>query len=181
LKWAGPGDDILYEAMYDLFKLALGTQREDRPAAYLLTGAAKSHWEGSAFADLFNDVQRDPVEPCKRRLQGREQKLAWDELLRGAHDSYPFVLPQGIQTEVTSRANVGDWELRAAEVRVSNQAFVPFGGGWPWGRRPADAKHPLPTPASEIQVDPATLPENIKLMREIDEQLAQSKERPEGT
>jgi hypothetical protein len=53
LKWAGPGDDILYEAIYDLFKLALATQRKDRPRTYLLTGAAKAHWEGSVFADLF--------------------------------------------------------------------------------------------------------------------------------
>jgi hypothetical protein len=33
LKWAGPGDDILYEAISDLFKLALATQREERATA----------------------------------------------------------------------------------------------------------------------------------------------------
>jgi hypothetical protein len=44
---------------------------------------------------------------------------------------------------------------------------------------PLQAKRPLPTPAPEIQVDPATLPENIALTREID-QLAQSKDHPDG-
>lgn len=179
LKWAGPGDDILYEAIYDLFKLALAAQREDRPRTYLLTGAAKAHWEDSGFADLFSDGEHDAVELSQRRLQDKHQTLAWDDLLRGARDSYPQVLPQGIKTEVAGRAGIGDWELRAVEVRVSNQAFVPLGGGWPWGERPAEAKHPLPTAAGEFQVDPATLPENIELMRQIDEQRAQSEERPE--
>lgn len=169
LKWAGPGDDILHEGVYDLFKLALATQREERPRTYLLTGAAKAHWETSAFADLFSDDEHDPVELCQRPLHGKQPKLAWDDLLRGADDSYPLVLPQGIRTAVACRAGVGDWELRAVEVSVSNQAVVPFGGGWPWGERPANAKHPLPTPASDLQVDPATLPENIELMRQIDE------------
>jgi hypothetical protein len=94
-------------------------------------------------------------------------------------DSYPQVLPQGIQTEVAGRAGIGDWQLRAVEVSVSNQALVRFGGGWPWGERPAEAKHPLPTAAGELQVDPATLLENIELMRQIDEQLTQSEERLE--
>lgn len=159
LKWAGPGDDILYEAIFDLFKLALAAQREDRPRTYLLTGAAKAHWDGSGFADLFSDGEHDPVELSQRRLQDKHQTLAWDDLLRGARDSYPQVLPQGIKTEVAGRAGIGDWELRAVEVRVSNQAFVPLGDGWPWGERPAEAKHPLPTAAGEFQVDPATLPE----------------------
>lgn len=159
LKWAGPGDDILYEGIYDLFKLALATQREDRPRTYLLTGAAKAHWKRSAFADLFSDAEHEPVELSQRRLQDKQQTLAWDDLLRGAHDSYPLVLPQGIQTQVAARAGIGDWELRAVEVSVSNQAVVPLGGGWPWGQRPADAKHPLPAAAGDFQVDPATLPE----------------------
>lgn len=86
------------------------------------------------------------------------------------------------------RASVQKWragrqlvtgQLRAVEVRVSNQAFVPFGGGWPCGQRPPEAKRPLSIPAGEIQVDPATLPENIELMRQIDEQLAQSDEASE--
>ena len=80
LKWAAPGDDILYEAIYDLFKLALASQRVDRPQAYLLTGAAKSHWEGSVFADIFSDAEHDPEELTQRRLQDKQQTLAWDDL-----------------------------------------------------------------------------------------------------
>ena len=179
LKWAGPGDDILYEAIYDLFKLALAAQREDRPRTYLLTGAAKTHWEGSVFADIFSHAEHDPEELTRRRLQNKQQTLAWDDLLRGAHDSCPLALPHGIQTEVAGRAGVGDWQLRAVQVSVSNQASVPFGGGWPWGQRPAEAKHPLPVAADEFQVDPATLPEKIALMSQIDEQLTQCEEHPE--
>jgi hypothetical protein len=147
LKWAGPGDDIIYEAIYDLFKLALASRREDQPRTYLLTGAAKAHWEQSAFADLFRDAEHEPEELCRRRLPGKQQRLAWDALLQGANDSHPLALPFRIRTKSTGRSSVGDWELRAVEVSISNAAVVPLTGGWPWAERPDDAKHPSPTTA----------------------------------
>jgi hypothetical protein len=159
--------------------LLLPLRGKSGPRPYLLTGAATAHWEGSVFADIFDDAEHDPVELCSRRLQRKKQEFAWDEALRGASDSFPTVVPQDIQTEVVSRAPAGDWELRAVEVRVSNQAFVPFGGGWPWGQRPAEASRPVPPLTSGNQVDPATLPENIELMQQLDEQLAQSDEAPD--
>jgi hypothetical protein len=54
LKWAGPGPDIIYEAIYDLFELALATRRKETPKCYLLTGAATARWQASTFADLFD-------------------------------------------------------------------------------------------------------------------------------
>lgn len=169
LKWAGPGDDIIYEAIYDLFKLSLATGREDKPRAYLLTGASAAHWASSGFEDLFADAEHDPVELCQRRLLDSRQTNAWDALLKGSDDKCPLVLSQRIRTSIVGRASAGAWELRAVEVSVSNGAIVPFGGGWPWGDRPADAKHPLPASAPEMQIDPATLLENIELMRKLDQ------------
>jgi hypothetical protein len=168
LKWAAPRDDIVHEAIYDLFKLALATQRDDHPRSYLLTGAAREHWESSAFSDLFDDAEHDPLELCARRLQDKKQTLAWDDLLHGGRDSYPLAVPQGMRTEIVGCAIAGDWELRAVQVSVSDQACVAFGGGWPWGDRPQEAEHPLAISVPEFQVDPATMPENIELMRQLE-------------
>lgn len=43
------------------------------------------------------------MELTQRRLQDKQQKLAWDDQLRGGRDSYPLVLPRGIQTAVAGR------------------------------------------------------------------------------
>ena len=82
-KWCGPGNDVLYEAIWDLFKMALGKTREDHPATFLMTGAQKSLWAGSAFADLFETNNHVSEELCQRRLPDRCKTIAWDDLLRG--------------------------------------------------------------------------------------------------
>lgn len=147
LKWCGPGHDILFEAIWDAFKMALATQREDHPQSYLLTGAPLSMWAHSDFADLFEDGEHHPDVLCGRRLNNKARSLAWDELLAGGYDHYPVEVPAVIRTVVCGRAKVGKWELRAAEVSVSGTEMVPMAAGWPHGRRPADARHP-PSDAS---------------------------------
>lgn len=101
-----------------------------------------------------------------------------DELLRGGYDSYPEAVPKRIATNVIGRGHVGEWELRSVEVLPASDDLIGMDGGWPDGNRPADASHPPLAPLSrlvdtavDIQIDPATLPENIELMRRIDEQI----------
>ncbi len=146
LKWCGPGNDVLYEAIWDLFKMALGKTREDHPATFLMTGAEKSLWAGSAFADLFETKNHVSEELCQRRLPDRRETIAWDDLLRGGYDKHPEHLPAEITTESVGRATIGDWELRAVRIRAVSDDLIPMTGGWPRGARPADARHPSSTP-----------------------------------
>lgn len=61
LKWAGPSDDILHEAIYDLFKLALLTQREDRPRAYLrLDNRARKVATLQGYQAGYRALHQDP-------------------------------------------------------------------------------------------------------------------------
>lgn len=142
LKWCKSGHDILYEGIWDMFKMALVTGREEHPRAYLISGAEQSLWRTSDFAGLFDDATHDPVELCARRLPDRKKTLAWDDLLRGGYDSYPDQLPARIDTVVIGRAVVGDWELRAVQVNVIGGDWITMEGGWPHGNRPKDARHP---------------------------------------
>jgi hypothetical protein len=129
LKWCGRGHDVVYEGISDMFKMALGTLREDHPRGYLITGAAKSLWTASEFADLFSSRDHDPIELCARRLSDRRATIAWDEAIRGAYEHYPEAVPSGITTRTRGRAVVGDWELRAVEVVVTNTKLISMEGG----------------------------------------------------
>ncbi len=146
LKWCGPGNDVLYEAIWDLFKMALGKTREDHPATFLMTGAQKSLWAGSAFADIFETKNHVSEELCQRRLPDRRKTIAWDDLLRGGYDKHPEHVPAEITTESVGRATIGDWELRAVRIGAVSHDLIPMTGGWPRGARPADARHPSFTP-----------------------------------
>lgn len=146
LKWCGPGNDILYEGVSDLFTMALATQRPERPRAYLLSGAEASVWRRSRFRDLFDDEEHDCARLCRRELPTRRPTLAWDDLLRGGYGRYPEVIPARVSTRVCGRAPVGDWEVRAVEVSVVGDEWVLMSGGWPHGRRPAIARYPTPPP-----------------------------------
>jgi hypothetical protein len=188
LKWCGAGRNVLYEGIWDLFKMALGTRRPEQPRGYLITGAHSTVWEESAFSDLFETKDHDLVELCMRDLGGRDHWLAWDALLYGGGDRHPDAVPAGLRTTVVGRARVGDGELRAVEVTVSEDDWIPFTDGWPYGERPERARQPgqiqfeLELPASmeiapgmcftvgddgTIQWDPATLPENQALVAEL--------------
>ena len=139
LKWCRSGPDILYEAVWDLFKMALGSWRGEKPRCYLITGAAASRWD-SPFADLFDDREHDPVELCMRELGGRNHRLAWDALLKGGYDHQPTSIPARLRTVIRGRARVGAWELQAVEVEVVD--LISMDGGWPYGRRPSQARRP---------------------------------------
>jgi hypothetical protein len=143
LKWCGPREDILYEGVWDLFKMALAASRPDRPKAYLISGAERAVWGASPFANLFDDATHDPAELCRRRLASKHAPAAWDELLHRGHENYPERIPALLSTSVIGRASVGDWELRAAQVNLLGDDWIEMTGGWPDGDRPEDARHPV--------------------------------------
>jgi hypothetical protein len=143
LKWCGRGYDILYEGLWDLFKMALATQRVEEPKAYLLAGAEPSLWQTSRFSDLYENQEHDCAGLCYRELPDRRRTLAWDDLLRGRFDRYPDAIPARVRTTVCGRASVAEWELRAVEVTVIGDERVTMEDGWPNGHRPVQARHPL--------------------------------------
>jgi hypothetical protein len=143
LKWCSPGRDVLYEAIWDLFKMALATTREDRPKAYLITGAPRSIWDGSRFAELFEDAVHDPAELCSRRLATKKQEYAWDATLVGGYEKYPSQLPARVRTTIVQREAIGgDWELRSVRVEPEGDDWITMTGGWPDGQRPPNASYP---------------------------------------
>jgi hypothetical protein len=79
---------------------------------------------------------------CARRLQDHKRTIAWDDAIRGAYEHYPDAVPAGIATRPRGRAAVGNWELRAVEVVVTNPERISMKGGWPNGNRPVDARRP---------------------------------------
>jgi hypothetical protein len=188
LKWSGDGSDKLYEGLWDAMKLSPAqiAGAVIGPRAYLLTGAPKTVWESSSFADLFETAVHDPAQLCLRRLTDRKRTIAWDDLLRGGYDSYPHWVPAKIATNVCGRASVGEsYELRAVEITVPECEGIDLKGGWPNGNRPGEARHPRqvapPADGSEskfvdtlddIEIDPATLPENIALLRDLGDEAS---------
>jgi len=171
LKWCRAQHDLVFEGVWDCFKMALATLRPESPRAYLITGAHASVWAKSPFADLFDTATHDPVELCMRDIGGRDHWLALDALLYGGHDRYPEAVPAALRTTVVGRSPVGDTELRAVEVRVASPDWIPFLDGWPHGQRPPQAHRPeLAQPSRFIDTDDniqwvrATLPENRELV-----------------
>ena len=86
--------------------------------------------------------------------------------------------PGRIATNLIGLGQIGQWTLRAVEVLPASDDLVGLDGGWPDGERPSDALHPALAPesrfvdsAADIQIDPATLPESLELMRQLDDQI----------
>jgi hypothetical protein len=146
-KWCQFGDDKVYEAIWDLFKMALATTRVDRPEAYLVTAATTDIWKTAFCADLLGSGVVSTEELCTRRFPSGSQRLAWDYLLEGGYDRYPESVPARISTVLVGSTFIqgGDrtWEVRAVRVVPQTDFNVPLEGGWPWGKRPPDARRPL--------------------------------------
>jgi hypothetical protein len=149
LKWIRTGGDYkIYEAMWDLFKMALQMRAPTVHGAYLITGAPSPAWQSDPCADLFSDGLHHVDELCRRRSNTRTSWLIWDWMLDGGGDRAPEAVPSPIRTvalpSVSVTAGPHEWSLRAVRVEVpSNAIDIPFAAGWPRGDRPADAKRPL--------------------------------------
>jgi hypothetical protein len=148
LKWvSATGEYKVYEAMWDLFKMALQTQIPTVRGAYLITGAPPAAWQRDPCADLFNDGLHHIDQLCQRRSNTRMRWLIWDWLLEGGNDRAPELVPSPIRTvslpSVRIMAASHEWDLRAVRVEVPPDATdIPFINGWPRGNRPTDAKRP---------------------------------------
>jgi hypothetical protein len=146
LKWSWSYDKV-YEAIWDLFKMALLATRPDVDATVLITGASPKEWNSTFCGDFFDGGTHSVTEICRRRFPTGSKRVAWDYLLEGGHDGFPGMVPASIHTEVVAVQPVNHveacWELRAVQVRPAEDAFVTFSEGWPNGSRPTDAKRPV--------------------------------------
>jgi hypothetical protein len=139
LKWCHV--DKLYEAIWDLFKMALLSTTG--AWAYLVTGAPLVVWEAGVGRELFDGAVHSPVDLCNVRLPWGQTLRAWDDLLWGGYDKCPTSVPAQISTRVIAREPVSaGWELRVVRVGALGEEVTPFNGGWPFPR-PADAVRPL--------------------------------------
>ncbi len=145
LKWCAA--DKLYEAIWDLFKMAPLAGRGDVDAAYLATGASEEVWETSRCSDLFETSVQTPLDLCARRFTARSRRLMWDDLLEGGYDRFPAWVPAQIRTNVAAavemRTRNEAWELRIVRVTPVGTDRLEFRDGWPNGDRPSDAKRPV--------------------------------------
>lgn len=147
LKWCQERQDKVYEAIWDLFKLACLSRLESVESAHLVTGAPVDVWESAFCREIFEGGVFALEELCQRVLPwGKDPWLAWDDLLYGGYDRAPDSVPAPIETGAVGRSRVsqGDltWEIRAVSVHPGADE-VPFAGGWPHGRRPAGARRPV--------------------------------------
>jgi len=157
LKWCQRAHDKVYEAIWDLFKVALLTRLETVETGHLVTGGPVELWETAFCRDIFEGGRFEPEELCGRVLpRGRDPWIAWDDLLYGGYDRFPDRVPDSIETRPLRRLQVTDgsrtWEIRAVSVHPSRDD-VPFVDGWPRGERPPRTHRPL-APAS-VETSPA--------------------------
>ncbi len=150
LKWCQRGQDKVYEAIWDLVKMALATRSPAIETAHLITGAPAEMWPHASCGDLFDGGTFTPEELCTRRFPRGQRRTAWDYLLEGGYGRHPDAVPANITTTptcdpVSVAAGSDCWLLRAVAVTIaSDHPDVPFNGGWPYGARPSDAREPRP-------------------------------------
>jgi hypothetical protein len=128
------GNDRLYEAVWDMLKLALMTALDGRTSGYLLYAAPVAAWQLNqselasifetrvlALTDLLFDRYPDP----------------WEWCLEATRSTRPISLPAHVRTERAGSCAIavpgGDWELRCVLVEGDPAAgWIDFGSdGWP--------------------------------------------------
>lgn len=147
LKWCQQGDEKVYEAIWDLFKMALVSRQAGVRTAHLITGAPVGMWPTALGGDILDGGTFEPSELCGRRFPRGARRTAWDHLLEGGYGRYPDRLPAQITTVPVGAVDVsgpgGRWLLRAVRVAVEGAtAELECPGGWPDGDRPSDARYP---------------------------------------
>jgi hypothetical protein len=130
-KWCR--EDKLYEALWDLLKLALASRELELESAYLIVAAPRSIWEKPArCADLFDGI-RDGTGALVRR-HARE----WAYLLQGNKTARPRRVPDIVASRplgevAIQTADADDWLLRGATVEPASDGWLKFEDGWPVG------------------------------------------------
>jgi hypothetical protein len=142
LKWCQMGEDKVHEAIWDLFKVALLVDQYGAEG-YLVTAAPVDIWPTALCGELFSTGTFVSEDLFARTFpNGRP---VWDWLLQGGRERFPEEVPEETSIVEVARAPVSfgtvAWEIRA--VRVSPSAGrLQLQDGWPYGDRPAGAKHP---------------------------------------
>src|SRR5262249_7998027 len=136
LKWCQRRNAKIYEAIWDLFKVALLVEQYGA-VGYLVTAAPTDMWEAALCADLLGPGTWSATDLLTRTFpNGRP---IWDWLLEGGNDRYPDEVPTQISTFAAGNALVrfGDliWELRAARVEPSSTRLL-LADGWAEVARP---------------------------------------------
>jgi hypothetical protein len=142
-KWCR--EDTIFEAFWDLFKLATALRRTHADHAYLVVGAQAEPWgRGGLCAELIDTGSWQTRELFER------YRRAWEWLLK-ATKARPVQLPDTVETELVAQvpihlANGPDWELRAVRISAPGEAWVPFEDEWPVVHRlgPGDRPDDLP-------------------------------------
>ncbi len=135
-------DDKLYEAVWDLLKLALLTALSEPAVGYLVYAAPEAGWKSKTDRPtaLFEDGATGVVE-----LLGDYCTNPWRWCLDGTKTARPTSLPARVATVRVGSAAIGTpggaWEVRCVRVQGdAGDGWVRFGGdGWPLpDRRPPD-------------------------------------------
>ncbi len=159
LKWCQPGNDKVYEAIWDLFKVALLTRLDSVESAYLVTGAPVAMWSTAFCRDIFEGGNFESEQLCSRVFPtSKAGRLAWDHLLWGGNDRFPDSVPMVIETRLVARSLLTyedlSWEIRAVSVHPC-AGDVAFDAGWPHGRRPAGPRPAKTALGTEARSRPA--------------------------
>lgn len=174
IKWCLQADKLA-EAVWDALKLIPYTYGSMELAGYLMYAAPQSAWThpGKRPVGLFESREHNVLELLSR------YEADWRWLLGGTKRPRPVELRSEFSTRLIGSvpilsASDEQWELRCSRIQALPVRIVFFDKtGWPSKEQPAFAP---PAPASrfidtagDIQIDPATLPENRALMAALDE------------
>lgn len=149
LKWVKPGEDKVWEALWDLFKTALLVGQYGI-RGFLVTAAPTSVWPTAVCADLFTSGTLDSRELFTRQFPNGQPVWNWtlkQSVSRSSdgHARYPIAVPETITVVESGRATISahgdEWDVRAVSV-TPGPGRLPLENGWPAGGRPANATVP---------------------------------------
>jgi hypothetical protein len=141
LKWStDPRRDKIFEAAWDLVKLAIAGREPGIEACCLVTGASRHAWEKTECADIFEGATIEVEELWRRPLYApgpNGGKTVGEDLEIGGRGNIFLRAPNPISTVPIAQAPIaseaGNWELRAVAV-FGGKATLQFADPSPFPR-----------------------------------------------